>query len=210
MTSYLNKLFWTSIRSKPGGIMVYRGYSAALRGSGHDKPKQPSSRRGSHSTAGGAGGSRRGSVSSVRSMGTDGAGEKVVGRKSGLRNSMDFKGVEVDVQGGGGVDMKRSISEPTNTDPNDPTISVPPPAPPSTRKAGTEDVKPADHTKPRDVASEKEREKTKGEKAKDALDEEQVPLMGAEEDEDECTDLILVVHGIGELDETLICRGTID
>lgn len=122
---------------------------------------------------------------------------------------MDFKGVEVDVQGGGGVDMKRSISEPTNTDPNDPTISVPPPAPPSTRKAGPEDVKPADHAKPRDGPSDKEREKTKGEKAKDALDEEQVPLMGAEEDEDECTDLILVVHGIGECIEIFAGRGKV-
>lgn len=54
--SYISKTFWSSVRARPSGTYVYRGYSAARAASGKEKEKEP----GSGAT------SRRGSAASVR------------------------------------------------------------------------------------------------------------------------------------------------
>jgi hypothetical protein len=52
--SYISKQFWSSVRARPSGTYVYRGYSAARAASGKEKEKEPrsttASRRGSSSS----------------------------------------------------------------------------------------------------------------------------------------------------------------
>lgn len=49
--SYISKTFWSSVRARPSGTYVYRGYAAARAAAGKEKERQPrsrsSSRRGS-------------------------------------------------------------------------------------------------------------------------------------------------------------------
>ena len=183
MTSYLNKLFWTSFRSKPGGITVYRGYSAAIRGSGHEKKHSvsaPGSRRGSTS-------SRRGSTSSNISAGNEEKKDKdkeaepkdKSRAKSGLRKSLDF------AIGTAGIKKARSDSNEHKKQ----ELTVPPPQSRPKRQVS--------QIMEESLNGQGETYQKKKPQVRDALDEEQVPMTGDGDDEEECTDLILVIHGIG-------------
>ena len=57
--TYLSRAFWSSLRAKPSGTYVYRGYAAACAASGRSKDVGKRSRSASRS--------RRGSASSIRS-----------------------------------------------------------------------------------------------------------------------------------------------
>lgn len=201
MGSYLNKLFWTSFRSKPGGITVYRGYSAALRGSGHEKKlsaSAPGSRRGSTS-------SRRGSTSSNISAGNEDKKDKDKDKdtdskdkpkektkaKSGLRKSLDFAI--------GSAGLKKTQPPPDSNEVKS-DLLVPPPQPRPNRQVSQimeESLNGQGETY----------QKKKKPQVKDALDEEQIPMTADEDDAEECTDLILVIHGIGTSEEGCeLCR----
>jgi hypothetical protein len=54
--SYISKTFWSSVRARPSGTYVYRGYAAARLASGKEKEKEPRS----------GNTSRRGSAASMR------------------------------------------------------------------------------------------------------------------------------------------------
>lgn len=194
MGSYLNKLFWTSFRSKPGGITVYRGYSAALRGSGHEKKlsaSAPGSRRGSTS-------SRRGSTSSNISAGNEDKKDKDKDKeaepkdkpkektkaKSGLRKSLDFAI--------GSAGLKKSQPPLDNSEAKS-DLLVPPPQPRPNRQVS--------QIMEESLNGQGETYQKKKPQVKDALDEEQIPMTADEDDAEECTDLILVIHGIGTPEE---------
>ncbi|KAJ9124533.1 hypothetical protein QFC24_003325 [Naganishia onofrii] len=185
MSSYLNKLFWTSVRSKPSGTMVYRGYGAASRASG--KASKASSRRNSTT-------SRRGSMSSLRSVGTTPEKSKLAADD-------------------GAIPTDESGDEHTEPDPRHPheTIkakkthrhtlsaddghSIPLPLGHKAKKV----VHMAEQTKDRLKEHLEKSNATKIDKSRqDAMDEEQVPMANEEDDGTECTDLILVIHGIGQ------------
>lgn len=163
--------------------MVYRGYWAALKGSGNEKKvpgSGPSSRRGSAS-----------SVQSDTDKTTKDAAAKLRG-KSGLRNSIDFA-VLKDNKSGVGMTSPEAFKSPKL-----PLGEVP--SPNKTKQPKLTQLKEemfgggtagggggkVDGSSP------------KKPKASEAADEERIPVTSAEEDEDECTDLILVIHGIGE------------
>lgn len=181
MTSYLNKLFWTSLRSKPGGVTVYRGYSAALKGSGHEKKGLSKSTSRRNSTT-----SRRGSISSIRSTGISAENEKVKEKerekeksKSGWRKSLEIPN--------GGEDMRRSSSAPGGAASID-AATVPLP---SVAKRKVDQAK-------EEIEEEGKQSDDQATSSREAIEEEQVPTQGAEIDDLECTDLILVIHGIGK------------
>lgn len=191
MTSYLNKLFWNAVRSKPGGITVYRGYSAAIRGSGHEKKipaSAPGSRRGSTS-------SRRGSTSSNISAGNDDKKDKDKDApteikekpkaKSGLRKSLDF------ATAGIGIGIKKPRSD--NGEGNKEGLTVPTvPSPQSRPKRQVSQIMEESLKKQGETYPKKKPQ------VRDALDEETIPMTADGDDTEECTDLILVIHGIGE------------
>jgi hypothetical protein len=58
--TYISRAFWSSLRAKPSGTYVYRGYSAACAASGREKVQpQSRSRRGSNSSQLSVAGERR-------------------------------------------------------------------------------------------------------------------------------------------------------
>ena len=185
MTSYLNKLFWTSLRSKPGGMMVYRGYGAACRASG--KNSKASSRRNSTN-------SRRDSMNSIRSTGTIPDREKSkMSTDNGMIPTFDsedeFSDRPVEAQ-----KPIKSTKTHRSTLSGDDKHSVPPPLAQRAKKV----VHLAENTKER-IKDHLDKGNTKPNKSRqDAMDEEQVPVTNEEEDDTECTDLILVIHGIGQ------------
>jgi FtsZ-interacting cell division protein ZipA len=175
-------------------MMVYRGYAAALKGSGHEKKipvSAPGSRRGSMN-------SRRDSIASNQDVNADEKKDKdqspakdkekdkdKAKNRSGLRKSLDFAI--------GGVGMNRSKSANNELKPEP---SVPPPTSRPNRQVS--------QIMEESINGQGGAYQKKKPQPKDAVDEEQVPLTSDEEGEEECTDLILVVHGIGELVSTLV------
>jgi hypothetical protein len=186
MTSYLNKLFWTSLRSKPGGMMVYRGYGAACRASG--KTSKVSSRR--NSTA-----SRRDSMNSIRSTGTIPDREKSkMATDNGMVPTFDSEDEFSDRP----VEAKKPLKSAKthrSTLSADNKHTVPPPLAQKAKKV----VHLAENAKDRIKDHLDKGTSAKPDKSRqDAMDEEQVPMTNEEEDDTECTDLILVIHGIGQ------------
>jgi len=100
--------------------------------------------------------------------------------KSGLRKSLEFAI--------GGAAMKRSPSDNTEQKMDS---TVPPPS--QQRPKGQ-----VSQIMEESLSGQRETYQNKRPEGKDATDEEQVPLSADDEDDEECTDLILVVHGIGE------------
>ncbi|GHJ86213.1 hypothetical protein NliqN6_2615 [Naganishia liquefaciens] len=186
MTSYLNKLFWTSLRSKPGGMMVYRGYGAACRANG--KNSKASSRRNSTN-------SRRDSMNSVRSTGTLPDREKSkMSTDNGMVPTFDsedeFSDRPVDAQ-----KPVKSTKTHRSTLSGDDRHPVPPPLAQRAKKM----VHLAENTKERIKDHLDKGQASKPNTSRqDAMDEEQVPMTNEEENDTECTDLILVIHGIGQ------------
>jgi len=99
--------------------------------------------------------------------------------KSGLRKSLDFAI--------GGAAMKRSQSDSTEQKVES---TVPPPS--QQRPKGQ-----VSQIMEESLSGQREAYQNKKPEGKDATEEEQVPLSADDEDDEECTDLILVVHGIG-------------
>jgi len=99
--------------------------------------------------------------------------------KSGLRKSLDFAI--------GGAAMKRSQSDSTEQKAES---TVPPPS--QQRPKGQ-----VSQIMEESLSGQREAYQNKKPEGKDATEEEQVPLSADDEDDEECTDLILVVHGIG-------------
>lgn len=186
MTSYLNKLFWTSFRSKPGGIMVYRGYGAASRASGKSNSK-PSSRRSSTT-------SRRASMSSIRSTGTAADREKSkLATGDGAIPTFD-SGDESSEHAEPEKTIKPWKTHKSTLSADDKHL-VPPPLAHKAKKA----VHLAENAKDRIKEQLDKGNAAKATKSRqEAMDEEHVPVTNEEEDDSECTDLILVIHGIGQ------------
>lgn len=117
--------------------------------------------------------------------------------KSGLRKSLDFAI--------GGAAMKRSQSDNTEQK-TEPTVP-----PPSQQRAKGQ----VSQIMEESLSGQREAYQNKRPESKGATEEEQVPLSADDEDDEECTDLILVVHGIGMFrsfdhikDQTKLFSGT--
>jgi hypothetical protein len=106
--------------------------------------------------------------------------EKDKGRlKTGLRKSLDLA-----MSGAG---MKRSQSDNTESRTE---LTVPAPSQGKPHRQVSQVMEES-------LNGQSESYQRKKTQAKDAVEEEQVPLSADDEDDEECTDLILVIHGIG-------------
>ncbi|WWC73239.1 uncharacterized protein I206_107205 [Kwoniella pini CBS 10737] len=163
--TYLTRAFWASLRAKPSGTYVYRGFDAAAAAASKDKSQsspaksQPHSRRGSSSSQRSAIMEKSPSMHQ-RALSRDTVqkghhhdkSETVVGaavRGLGLSAGETLNGV------------KKSLDELKNEERRQAPIGL------------TADTR-------------------------NALEEENAPLVDSEEDDVPCTDLILVLHGIGQ------------
>jgi hypothetical protein len=166
--------------------MVYRGYGAACRANG--KNSKASSRRNSTN-------SRRDSMNSVRSTGTLPDREKSkMSTDNGMVPTFDsedeFSDRPVDAQ-----KPVKSTKTHRSTLSGDDRHPVPPPLAQRAKKM----VHLAENTKERIKDHLDKGQASKPNTSRqDAMDEEQVPMTNEEENDTECTDLILVIHGIGQ------------
>ncbi len=197
MTSYLSKIFWATLRAKSTGTMVYRGYSAALAASSA-AAKAASTASDSKAR------SRRNSNASARS------GESHPGsrRQSALggEKPKGLKDHDVRLEDvflhDKAEKMERSASAGSTklaAGASAGESEVPLPKGklgPGDRSSFGGHVK-DDLKRAGDELKERLERNMKRDK-EDALKEEQVPLTAEEEGAEECTDLILVIHGIGQ------------
>lgn len=166
--------------------MVYRGYGAASRANGKTSSK-PSSRRSSTT-------SRRASMSSIRSTGTAPDRERSkLATGDGAIPTFESE------------DESPEHAEPQNTVRAKKTHrstlsgehSVPPPLAHKAKKA----IHLAENAKER-IKEQLDKGNANTAKAnksrQEAMDEEHVPVANEDDDDTECTDLILVIHGIGQ------------
>lgn len=167
--------------------MVYRGYGAASRASG--KNSKVSSRRNSTT-------SRRGSMSSIRSTGTVPDREKSkLATDDGAIPTFDSGDESSEHAEPEKTSKARKTHKSTLS--ADDKHTVPPPLAQKAKKVvhlaenAKERIK--DHLDKGNAATSKTNKNRQ-----DAMDEEQVPVANEEEDDSECTDLILVIHGIGQ------------
>ncbi|WVQ81546.1 hypothetical protein IAT38_003670 [Cryptococcus sp. DSM 104549] len=172
--SYLTRALWSSLRTKPSGTYVYRGYSAAVSGSGKEPPDLPSSSPGRSQAH-----SRRGSSSSQRSFTPATAASRdkpATGAVAGAaaRHARDvFMGRKESIVGAAVKGVGARAGE---------TIDG--------AKKKWEGVKENDKDEGRAEGMTSDEQK--------AHEEENAPVVHEEEDEAPCTDLILVLHGIGQ------------
>lgn len=192
MGSYLNKLFWSSMRSKAGGTMVYRGFEAAQKASGHASKSGTDTRRDSHH-------SQRSTGSNHNKNASISKAEKDAKRKSMDGSTLNPASTMMDRQ----VKSQEGHHQSTSSGSDHSTI-------PSQKASKKRDIGDLAARKISDV-KEKVKDKVKGtaetfgkpdlgdqtHSAK-AMEEQQVPVTKEEDEEDKCTDLILVIHGIGE------------
>jgi hypothetical protein len=203
MTSYISKMFWTSLRSKSSGTMVYRGYTAARNASNTktasaDTPRAHS-RRGSNTSvkstkSAGVDGDKNGSSSRKQS----GVGERPKGLDGGRGTRLDdvFK-----------TDRDHRLERVTSR-----TSEGEIPAPRDSKDlkdlkdgkegtdgkgSGIEEIREGIKVAGKDIAD--KLQSGTGIRSEEGLREEQVPIEPEKEGDTECTDLILVIHGIGEL-----------
>lgn len=166
--------------------MVYRGYGAASRASGKSNSK-PSSRRSSTT-------SRRASMSSIRSTGTAADREKSkLATGDGAIPTFD-SGDESSEHAEPEKTIKPWKTHKSTLSADDKHL-VPPPLAHKAKKA----VHLAENAKDRIKEQLDKGNAAKATKSRqEAMDEEHVPVTNEEEDDSECTDLILVIHGIGQ------------
>ncbi|OCF44923.1 phospholipase [Kwoniella heveanensis CBS 569] len=163
--TYLTRAFWASLRAKPSGTYVYRGFGPAAAASGRDKLDGSPGRSRTHS--------RRGSSSSQRSATVEKSPSIRHRALSRDRHTKDSKREKAETVVGQAV-KGLSLSAEDTLD--------------GVRK-GLEGLKEGDKRKqPSKMSSD----------TRDALEEENAPLVDASEDDAPCTDLILVIHGIGQ------------
>ncbi|KAL7421212.1 hypothetical protein Q5752_004097 [Cryptotrichosporon argae] len=143
--TYLSRALWSSLRTKPGGTYVYRGFSAAADAS-PSSTKETDRRGRSDSTA-----SRRDSISSARSA----------SRPAGKRPESVVLAVT-------GIDLDSAVKEQVHG-----------------VREKIESVK-------KDIAG------TLDDQKRQALEEENVPMTDSSVNDPPCTDLVLVIHGIGQ------------
>ncbi|WVQ64180.1 uncharacterized protein L199_002342 [Kwoniella botswanensis] len=165
--TYLTRAFWASLRAKPSGTYVYRGFGPAAAASGKDKDKmetspgrsRPHSRRGSNSSQ------RSGIMEKSPSM-----HHRALSKDKSHRDHLGDR--DETVVGAAVKGLGLSAGE---------TLSG--------VKKSLDDLK-DDERRKRPVGLSAD--------TRDALEEENAPLVDAEEDDAPCTDLILVIHGIGQ------------
>ncbi|WWC91359.1 uncharacterized protein L201_006302 [Kwoniella dendrophila CBS 6074] len=162
--TYITRAFWASLRSKPSGTYVYRGFASAAAASGKEKTdgspgrSRPSSRRGSNSSQ------RSGIMEKSPSM-----QKRALSRD---RNQKEHHHDKPETVVGAVKGLGLSAGE---------TLTG--------VKKSLEDLRDEDRRK-RPVGLSAD--------TRNALEEENAPLVDAEEDDAPCTDLILVIHGIGQ------------
>ncbi|WVF65714.1 hypothetical protein IAT40_000445 [Kwoniella sp. CBS 6097] len=164
--TYLTRAFWASLRAKPSGTYVYRGFGPAAAASGKDKSDGSPGRSRTHS--------RRGSSSSQRPSSIMEKSPSIRHRAlSNDRHTKDSKREKAETVVGQAVKGLSLSAEDTLN---------------GVRK-GLEGFKEGDRRKQPSALSSDTR---------DALEEENAPVVDASEDDVPCTDLILVIHGIGQ------------
>nr|XP_031862276.1 uncharacterized protein CI109_002241 [Kwoniella shandongensis]KAA5529348.1 hypothetical protein CI109_002241 [Kwoniella shandongensis] len=158
--TYISRAFWSTLRARPSGTYVYRGYGPAALASGKDKTEAASPGRSQTHSRRGSSSSQRSTVmekspsmhhralSKDTSQKKDKSPEAIV-KGLGLSAAETLNGVKKSVEG---------LSD-------------------DRRKGGP------------NVFSEDNR---------NAIEEENAPLVDSSEDDTPCTDLILVIHGIGQ------------
>ncbi|WVQ93360.1 hypothetical protein IAU59_000428 [Kwoniella sp. CBS 9459] len=165
--TYLTRAFWASLRAKPSGTYVYRGFGPASSASGKDKSDGSPGRSRTHS--------RRGSSSSQRPPSIINEKSPSIRHRalSNDRHTKDSKRDNTKTIVGQAVKGLGLSAEDTLD---------------GVRK-GLEGLRDGDTKKqPSGLSSD----------TRDALEEENAPLVDASEDDVPCTDLILVIHGIGQ------------
>ncbi|WVR09185.1 hypothetical protein IAU60_006247 [Kwoniella sp. DSM 27419] len=163
--TYLTRAFWSSLRAKPSGTYVYRGYEPAAAASGQAKSEASPARSRTHS--------RRGSSSSQRSVALEKSPSIRHRALSQDRHSKELNRnrpesiVHAAVQG---------------------------------VKAGAEETIEGVRKGLENLGDDEPRHQPPGltTDTRDALEEENAPLVDSSEDDTPCTDLILVIHGIGQ------------
>ncbi|WWC64176.1 uncharacterized protein I303_106784 [Kwoniella dejecticola CBS 10117] len=163
--TYLTRAFWASLRAKPSGTYVYRGFEAASAAASKSKSQNSPARSQPHS--------RRGSSSSQRSAVMEKSPsmhQRALSRDTGHKTHNHDKGESVVGSAVKGLGLSAG----------DTLNGV---------KKSLEDLKNDEkHKQPIGLSSD----------TRNALEEENVPLVDSEEDDSPCTDLILVLHGIGQ------------
>ncbi|WVW79053.1 hypothetical protein I302_101016 [Kwoniella bestiolae CBS 10118] len=163
--TYITRAFWASLRAKPSGTYVYRGFAPAAAASGKEKIEGSPGRSRPHS--------RRGSNSSQRSAIMEKSPSMHHRALSNDRSHKDQLGDRTEIVVGAAVKgLGLSAGE---------TLSG--------VKKSLEELK-DDEKRKRPVGLSAD--------TRDALEEENAPVVDAEEDDAPCTDLILVIHGIGQ------------
>lgn len=175
MSSYLNKIFWSSMRSKAGGTMVYRGYEAALKATGGKQAQAQAA----------AGGSRRSSSSTAADHRRSASVSKPMSAGSRLSADMDRKVKSQDES-----EAKQTLKESSAT-----------PAKKREIKDLAVDALEGVRDRAKDLAQDARAQVhlpgSPGHKSR-AMREQSVPVTGEEDEDEPCSDLILVIHGIGE------------
>ncbi|WRT68907.1 uncharacterized protein IL334_005889 [Kwoniella shivajii] len=164
--TYLTRAFWASLRAKPSGTYVYRGYGPAAIASGKNKGDASPGRSRPLS--------RRGSASSQRSGVADKSPSmhhRALSKDRSSKEGKNEKKLET-VVGAAVKGLGLTAGE---------TLSG--------VKKGLEDLK-----------DEEKRNRPVGFSAdtRNAIEEENAPVVDSEEDASPCTDLLLVIHGIGQ------------
>ena len=114
--TYLSRAFWSSLRARPSGPNVYRGYSAACAASGKEKDDASHDKRSRSSSR-----SRRGSTSSSRPAAPDGEKDEFLLKRTVSKDLTTVVGAvmegigeaDKDIKGAEGVvdDMKEGLRD---------------------------------------------------------------------------------------------------
>ncbi|KAK8843436.1 hypothetical protein IAR55_007093 [Kwoniella newhampshirensis] len=161
--TYISRAFWSTLRARPSGTYVYRGYGPAALASGKDKAD-------AHSPTRSQTHSRRGSSSSQRSL--------VLEKSPSMH--------------------QRALSKDTSSKKEKLPETIVGAAVKGLGLTATETLSGVKKTAEGLTDDRQERPGVFSADNRNAIEEENAPLVDSSEDDTPCTDLILVIHGIGQ------------